>query len=150
MKNILLLLLTVLVFNSCIKVNIRTFYDKEENYLKEDYSVVKGSDIKNGKYEMFDITGSIIKSGRYRNGLKTGLWNEFVGEFKVSSISYKKGVKNGKFVYYNANGTPYIKGWNRDGKQEGRGYIYTISGDLKYKEFYKNDSLISREKVILD
>ena len=97
-----------------------------------------------------DITEILTEKGSYTKGLKSGRWVTYAGEFKLSSIAYKKGVKSGKLIYYHPNGATYIKGRYKNGKQEGIGFVYTISGNLKYKEYFENDSLIRREKVIED
>jgi antitoxin component YwqK of YwqJK toxin-antitoxin module len=76
-KHFTLLVLFYLVANlSFGQKEAKTYYDVEENQVKEVFEV-KGDGIRNGEYIKYHFDGGIIVQGSYKKGQKTGTWNYY-------------------------------------------------------------------------
>lgn len=51
--------------------------------VKEKYEVRKGTKIKNGKYERYDLNFLRLEQGNYVNGQKTGIWKKWNEEDEI-------------------------------------------------------------------
>ena len=104
-------------------------------------------------------------SGDMKNGLPSGVWEEYNNGILISKSTYNKGGLEGLLINYYSNGsikeTGYVKNnkWigkhieyydngiireeknYLDGKLEGNALLYFKNGKIKESKFYKSDKL---------
>ena len=72
--------------------------------------------------------------GSYKNGLKDGLFIEYIPNgTKVIEGNYKEDVKNGSWEYFFETGSKDMKGSFKNGLQDGEWNYWYPNGDLYYK-----------------
>lgn len=138
------------------KTKIRTLKRKEngkiivekvniENRKILEKFVIDSQGRKNGLYQRFNYSGSIIEEGEYKNDEKEGM---FVKKNKKNEpllrVDYKKGLKHGVYQSYwhSSNRLCEESNWN-NGFIEGDYKIYDeLTGKLKYHREYGNEKLI--------
>lgn len=70
-----------------------------------------------GAYIAYHENGQIKEQGVFINGMKDGMWEEFVSGGLVSRGTYYHGKKAGEWRTYDANGKPFqFKQYNHQGK----------------------------------
>ena len=121
-------------------------------YVKDDLEPYSGQ-VK-GKY-----------SGYMKNGLPSGIWEEYNNDLLLNKSTYDNGNLEGLLINYYSNGsikeTGYVKNnkWTGkyeayydneilreeknyiDGKLEGKALLYFKDGKVKESKFYKSDKL---------
>ena len=82
-----------------------------------------------------------------QNGLREGVWIEVSDSTKMLEVSvYRKGVLNGPYIRYHANGVVAVHGKYRNGKKAGKWmYCYNNHACVSVM-WYKNDSV--RKQVL--
>jgi antitoxin component YwqK of YwqJK toxin-antitoxin module len=105
------------------QVKIITYYPKYDSIglktpvMEEFYVSKKDSTLKNGPYMKFSPEGDTLIVCHYKKGLKEGLCGD-----------------------YYENGRPKYIVHYKDGQKEGDAFYYRITGELIFKEVYKNNT----------
>jgi hypothetical protein len=74
----------------------------------------------NGEFQRYDLKDNILESGRFRYGLKEGLWRQLAPDGTLTESSeYKKGLLNGQRIIYK-NGKPNLQEKYKRGKLIGK------------------------------
>lgn len=120
-------------------------------------------DILHGPFIKSFANNNLAEKGSFDLGLKSGVWQSWYEDGKLKeSITFKKGIRNGRFKKYNTAGTVITQGSYSDGQQSGR--WITGKDTLQYKKgaihvkeekkpffqrvkgFFKKDSLARLER----
>lgn len=112
--------------------------------------------ILNGPTKLFNLSGQLIESQNYSNGLLTGERNFYKRKQLIETQNYSNGQMHGKWIKWNDEHTSVILEGNFiNGKREG---VFTTinpgqpinkyeekyqNGELKQKLYYRNDKLSS-------
>lgn len=140
MKNIVLLISALLIFNSC---DLLTGKSKEQIGSKEIKKVeVSVPKVKNGSKKYFFNTGELKSIVQYKDNKKIGLSKTFYksGE-KQYDIPYLDGMKHGVVKWYYKDGKVYRETNYKKGKKDGYQKKFWENGKLKSEFLYKNDLL---------
>lgn len=88
----------------------------------------------------------IITKGKFRKGLKDGIWIEWwPSGFIKESITWKNGVINGRFIKYDATGLHLVSGSYKNGQYDGE----IIRGKNKdVIRYYSEGKEIDKKKKI--
>jgi hypothetical protein len=91
-----------------------------------------------GNYQEFYPSKGLKEQGKFKKGLKQGLWKAWDEAGTLTqTITWKRGKKQGDFQYYNAQGTLKQSGNYQDDVMQGKVYNY-IGPDsvqvVKYKD----------------
>ncbi len=118
-----------------------TYHDKEKKNIKEIYQVKDTvSNLLQGRYISYFLTGGIESKGLFVNNETTGVWEFYyeTGNLKMRGIL--RGNSNyGTWEYYYESGQKSMEG-TIDGKQkQGVWKIYYESGNLKEQGEYLNN-----------
>ena len=85
-----------------------------------------------GSYRVFDKNYNLIEKGRFRNGLKHGVWQKWNSTGKLVQMeNWTKGLLNGPYMLYFEDSSTVKKGNYKKSKLNGRQYIL------------QNDSILS-------
>jgi|GEM_PF-1543771 len=115
--------------------------------VKEIYSVIFNTEIKQGSYEMY-YNKILLCKGFYYNNQKHGPWTKYYPNGEVSTQGvYLKGKKNGlwKFVYQNKQLASVSQ--FKSGKETGTWYGFYMNGDTScVMEYFQNnpDSIVKK------
>ncbi|MEM6559384.1 MAG: hypothetical protein AAF605_06335 [Myxococcota bacterium] len=113
-----------------------TYYSKSGEVLKKNALGSRGS----GAYESYDLEGNKSESGRYRNGLRQGLWTVFGPNGKpLKVVNLNRGTAEGTFKTFHPDGALQEEGSFKDGKRSGRFKEFHPNGKLRFKASYKSD-----------
>jgi len=89
---------------------------------------------------VFDLYDNTQKKfdGRYRKGIKNGKWTWWNEDGGTDSAgSYRNGLMNGKWTYYHKNGQMYGQGRFKDGERDGLFTYWHENGEKKEEGIYK-------------
>ncbi len=93
-----------------------------------------------------DSINYIQYSGYYNNGVKTGIWFEYLpGGLKTCILgTYKKNVLDGLFQKYDEQGKVVAEGYYVNDKREGNWYRHLLDGDgtVLFTAIYKHGDLV--------
>jgi len=140
MKNIVLLISLLLIFNSC---DLLTRKSKEQMESKEIKKVEPSAPkVKNGTKKYFFNTGELKSIVQYKNNKKIGVSETFykTGE-KQYDIPYLNGMKHGVVKWYYKDGKVYRETNYARGKKDGYQKKYWDNGKLKSELLYKGNLL---------
>lgn len=140
MRNIIVLISVLLLFNSCDLLT-----GKSKDKAGSEVVVVKKSTtpkIKNGKKKYYFATGELKSIVEYKDNKKTGVSETFYksGE-KQYSIPYLDGMKHGVVKWYYKDGKVYRETNYVRGKKDGFQKKFWENGKLKSELLYKADLL---------
>ena len=98
---------------------------------------------KHGKYK--SITRSIIYSGKYCDGEKTGVWKmrDRPG-WLMEEKNYHKGCLEGLYIKYHNTGDPYIRENYKNGKRHGLHEEWHLNGILAVSGHYSEGSRVGK------
>jgi MORN repeat variant len=75
-----------------------------------------GGKLLNGEFKAF-LNNMLIESGHFSNGCKTGIWESWYSNGKYKRIySWKNGKLDGKYSFYNEDGSLTSRGSYKNGK----------------------------------
>jgi antitoxin component YwqK of YwqJK toxin-antitoxin module len=163
MKNLILIILTTLLFSSC-KTECRKVISTHENGNEEDvHSYLNCKDTTVYKRQYFFENGQLGSEGVFSKGLKEGvfkrwtedgvltaIWNNKKGKsdglvefwfdngIKKREVTMDNGVKNGIYKNWNKEGFLEINGYYFNDKQDSTWYYYEDYGTVIIIN-YKND-----------
>lgn len=109
---------------------------------QEQYKVVNG--LIEGEFIRYMESGSLSNVGSYKNGKKTGRWDQYRYNGQLRSFHhYQNGLLNGPMEYYYDSGQIMMKGSYKNGKHHGKWWIYDMDnvGVLKYERIYENGTI---------
>lgn len=102
MKNILVILFSILSFGVFAQKAIYTDYDGD--------GIVE--------YNLYSDDGSILETGFYYNSKRTGTWTSYYPNGKKQIVAkFKGGVKHGKWFMYDQSGRLITEVTYKDGKK---------------------------------
>lgn len=150
MKELLLVVVTFFTINIFSQSNNLELKDVRKGTVREIYSVLKESEVKQGEYKMY-YNDILLCKGYYYNGLKHGPWAKYYPNGSIStSGAYIKGKKNGvwKFIYENGNLASVSQ--FRLGEKTGLWLGYYMNGDTSVVMQYgvSNTETVYIEKII--
>ena len=129
--------------NGHLKYEGEYLYDKKWNGKIYDikgniYEIING----NGKVKEYDENNSelILFDGKYINGIKKGIYKEYLNnylQFEGESYNLKRNGK-GKEYYY-GSGIVKFDGEYKNGFKNGKGKEYNSEGELMFEGEYKDD-----------
>lgn len=159
MKNILILLMSVLVFASCGSDNSNKNTDEsvkgeqavqeiakpDGNHIVSSYAngtpkIIRTYEAEGEKrtaiYEKENYEdGSILKEGSLKNGKRDGVWKSFRRDGILwSEGNYTEGVRNGTTITYHPNGKKYYEGHYTNGSKSGSWKFYDRDGNMVKEE----------------
>ena len=147
MRNIIVLVISLLMFSSCdlIVGGIQSILKiKEETEKKED---VKEEDarkpkVKNGEKRYYYDSGQLKSIVTYKDNKKVGVSHTYYksGE-KQYDIPYQDGKKHGKVLWYYKSGKVYRETEYQNGKKNGTQRKFWEDGKLKSELNYKDNML---------
>lgn len=118
-----------------------TYHDKEKRNIKEVYQVKDTvTNILQGRYISYFLTGGIESKGQFVNNETTGVWEFYyeTGNLKMRGI-LRSNSNYGNWEYFYESGQKSMEG-TIDGKQkQGVWKIYYESGDMKEQGEYLNN-----------
>lgn len=147
MRNFVLLISALLVFNSC---DLLTGKSKEQVKSKEVQKVETAvSKEKNGTKKYHFATGELKSIVQYKNNKKVGVSETFYksGE-KQYDIPYLDGMKHGVVKWYYKDGKVYRETNYVRGKKDGYQKKFWENGKIKSEFLYKEDLLSAGLKEI--
>ncbi|MDR1729761.1 MAG: hypothetical protein LBR52_03770 [Prevotellaceae bacterium] len=120
-------------------------------YMKNSILVTQGNysgKLLHGAYTKYYCkTSQLAEKGDYGYGLKEGVWSEWNSNGTFSSnITYRKGVKKGKAMFYDSSGNIVEKCRFKNDKRNGKSYTY-IDGVEQKPVKYKN-GIIKQKKPL--
>ena len=132
----------LLIFTACSNTEIKESLDPNGSKIR--YSVRKGTDIKEGLYQVLDSSGKLTEEVDYINNAPNGRRRLFYPNGQLQreeSVSpnasnenpLEKSILNGSFTEFYENGKPKIKGKFDQNKQTGLWEYYHDNGLLKLK-----------------
>lgn len=120
---------------------------------KKEYYWFKGGAIHNSEYgtagelldkefQKFYHTNQLAESGKFKNGLKVGLWKTWYDNGILKETCFwSKGKKKGKYFLYDKDGSLILKGRYKSGKRTGKWINYKNRDTLQYKK----DSILKKK-----
>ncbi|MFN4915052.1 MAG: toxin-antitoxin system YwqK family antitoxin [Sphingomonadales bacterium] len=175
---ILLIVLSTLFLQGCVKFGGELVYNKEEpdigdlngklTYKKQLYSgnyvryyddgslsqlMERGSyknGVKHGDWEYYHENGQLSSKGAYSNGAKEGVWEEYHGNGQLKfKYSYISGrLRDDVWEEYHENGKLKMKGSYLNGKKDGVWEYYNEDGSLNFCEEYNDNGKLLRTTII--
>ena len=124
------------------QIEVRTYYDDEQQYLKEILHVEdSSSQVLTGTYKLYFLDSGLMVSGQYSSGEPSGLWEYY---YENGNLKMKGGLKNntnfGKWEFYYENGNKSREGELYDGKRQGEWIFYYENGQVKSQGKYENST----------
>jgi hypothetical protein len=105
---------------------------------------VGGIPVKDGAYVVYNLNGSRMIDGYYRDGKQSGEWTMWHGNGQRASVDhYTDGVQNGMHTSWYPNGAKAIEGAYRDGKREGVWHRWDPNGFKEWTDVYKDDEKVT-------
>lgn len=133
-------------FVSQKKVGVwKYFSDVDEKLVSEEH--YKDGLLDGESITFYPDKGKPFENITYKNGVKNGKWIKyFPNGKKMTETTYKDGKLEGPFVNYDPDGKLIVKGQYRDGEMDGVWLYYDENGALYRKEVYNKGQLINSEK----
>lgn len=99
----------------------------------------------------FNKERKLIVKGRFKKGLKVGLWKKwYVNGNVLATENWKKGLLHGKIQKYNNKGECVYSGRYRKGEKKGYHFFYSDEGELLKKTRYKGGLKHGKEIIKTD
>lgn len=115
-------------YNEKGKISGAVTYNEEGKKIAD--GIVDGKGREQGKWTLFDSTGSISGKGVYKNGKREGEWVFYFSNGKTEQQGlYKDGNPEGKWLWYYSDGKLRREENFERGKEEGDYYELSITGD---------------------
>ena len=118
-----------------------TYHDSQKKSIKEAYQVKDTiSNIANGRYISYFVSGSIESKGQFLNNETTGVWEFFyeTGNLRMRGI-LRQNTNYGLWEFYFENGGKSMEGVINEKNKEGEWKLYYESGELKENGNYVNN-----------
>ena len=112
--------------------NRRTYWDEDQEELKETYFVLKDSQfVKHGPYRMYSKEGVMTMEYNYRMGMPDGPVKDYYPSGELySEYEYRGGKPNGPFTWYYKSGGVKMTGTYLNGKYHDTLREYDTTGTL--------------------
>ncbi|MEE1202866.1 MAG: hypothetical protein UHN59_01050, partial [Bacteroidales bacterium] len=95
-------------------------------------------DLKNGVEILYDENGDIYQKAFYSEGVLNGLWEKYLNGTLVEKGIYHMGKKDGKWIFYAANGYKQREQEFSEGKPDGKWVEYYSTDKKSAEGEYKN------------
>lgn len=120
--------------------NKKIKHKKQSTYfwykLNKIHSNVGGSHGKvlHGSYLKKEIkSNQLLENGLFKNGLKDGMWKEWYLNGNLNKIeNWNKGTLQGKFISFDKDGSPLLKGKYNNGNKNGSWVNYQKGDTITY------------------
>jgi uncharacterized protein len=115
-----------------------TYHDVQKRAIKEAYQVKDTvSNIANGRYISYFVSGAIESKGQFLNNETTGVWEFFYenGNLRMRGV-LRQNTNYGLWEFYFENGGKSMEGVINEKNKEGDWKIYYESGELKERGAY--------------
>lgn len=116
----------------------RYTYGPNRQYGAIDPLLIEDIDV-NCCASFFDRQGELIAKATYKN--KKPWMGTYYDNQTNEKFTIEKGVRDGLYQKLDYNMTPLVEGEYMDGKRSGTFTTYTVNGDIKATENYKDDKL---------
>jgi antitoxin component YwqK of YwqJK toxin-antitoxin module len=120
---------------------VKTFYDYNKKYLKEEFYVLKKNDqVRDSSYIAYYQSGQKKTIGSYKKNKAEGLWRFFYenGNVKMEG-TMKLGEKNGVWKYYYENGGVSMQGESAAGAKTGIWQYFYENGKVRSEGEFVGD-----------
>ncbi len=106
----------------------------------KEYDVLKGTDIRHGKFVVKDYDGNMMEESTYDHGKLNGIQRLYTKGKLYSEAHFRDSIIHGPFVSYHLEtGKIYVAGNYNNGVMEGKWKTYTNRGKLKEIVSFKNN-----------
>jgi antitoxin component YwqK of YwqJK toxin-antitoxin module len=107
----------------------------------------------NGSFKKFYHSNQLAEEGKYKNGLKVGLWKSWFENGNLKTIQYwKSGIQSGFCEIFDVSGTVLEKGKYKKGQKDGKWLFFNSKDTIVYKKgivFVPKPKLSKEEKESL-
>jgi antitoxin component YwqK of YwqJK toxin-antitoxin module len=118
------------------------YYWYANNLIQKQQGGISGK-VLNGEYEERYPNKKLLTQGRFLNGLKDGVWENWYDNGRLANIiTWKKGIRSGSFSDYNMNGIEIRSGRYKDNLIEGKVTINPMTDSVRNVK-YKHGAIIS-------
>lgn len=92
-------------------------------------------EVLDGEFEKFYLSNQLAEKGKFKKGLKAGLWKTWhINGTMASKVFYNNGQKSGTYYGYNPQGILVEKGKFKNNKKHGRWINYISQDTLVFKK----------------
>lgn len=128
---------------------VKTTFD--DGSLARVYTVLAGTDIREGVAVSYHPNGKVAVEAPYKNGKLDGVFRSYFENGKVwQTVGYRDGVEEGFSITYFDNGSKKVKELYKNGVLDGMTEEYYESGKLRRKLPYKRGQVHGVGKVFDD